>query len=329
MPEDLFPIDGELPRTVEVTAPSRLHFGLLSFGHTDRRQFGGAGVMLAAPNCRVSNRAAERLAVGGCQAKRARQFALRWAETGGGLAALRCRIDVLAAPPCHVGLGSGTQLALATAAGLDCFFDLPTKSAERLATCVGRGLRSAVGTYGFMHGGFVAEPGKSADEALAPLGPRLEVPDAWRFVLIRPTDGQRRHGEAERAAFMGLPPVPAKTAEMLHAELHERMVPALEQQDCETFGDSVYSYGLLAGECFATCQGGPFASSRLAAIIRRVRGLGVAGVGQSSWGPTLFAILPDDCQARKLVDQLASELESTIELQVVAPNNRGAIVSVV
>jgi beta-RFAP synthase len=273
-------------------------------------------------------RGAERLEVGGYQAERARQFALRWAETYGRPAELRCHIDVLAAPPCHVGLGSGTQLALATAAGLDCFFDLPTKSAEQLATCVGRGLRSAVGTYGFFRGGFVAEPGKSVGEALAPLGQRLEVPEAWRFVLIRPTDILGRHGEAERSAFIDLPPVPAKTTELLDSELHERMVPALERQDCKAFGDSVFRYGLLAGECFATCQGGPFASSRLAAIIRRVRALGVAGVGQSSWGPTLFAILPDDCQARKLVDQLARELESTVELQVVTPNNQGAIVSV-
>jgi predicted sugar kinase len=217
---------------------------------------------------------------------------------------------------------------LATAAGLDCFFDLPTRSAEQLATCVGRGLRSAVGTYGFLDGGFVAEPGKGDGEALAPLGRRLEVPDAWRFVLIRPTDRQGCHGEEERAAFMRLPPVPKKTTAMLDAELHERMVPALERQDCEGFGDSVYRYGLLAGECFATCQGGPFASSRLAAIVGRVRALGVAGVGQSSWGPTLFAILSDDCRARKLVDQLASELGSTVDLQVVAPNNRGAIVSI-
>lgn len=329
MPDDLFSVDDRLPRTVEVTAPSRLHFGLLSFGSTDRRQFGGAGVMLAAPNCRVSIRAAEQLAVAGCQATRARQFAQRWAAAAGQRDEPPCRIDVLAAPPCHVGLGAGTQLALATAAGLDCFFDVPAKSAEQLATCVGRGLRSAVGTYGFLHGGFVAEPGKSVGEALAPLGQRLEVPDAWRFVLIRPTDRQGCHGEAERVAFRGLPPVPAQTTERLDAELHERMVPALVRQDCEAFGESVYCYGLLAGQCFAACQGGPFASSQLAAIVRRVRAWGVTGVGQSSWGPTLFAITPDDGQARKLVEQLARELESTVELQVVAPNNRGGIVSLV
>jgi beta-RFAP synthase len=329
MPEDLISIDDKLPRTVEVTAPSRLHFGLLSFGNTDRRRFGGAGVMLATPNCRVSIRAAGQFEVSGCQSTRARQFALRWAETADRPGELRCRIDVLAAPPCHVGLGSGTQLALATAAGLDCFFELPTKTAEQLATCVGRGLRSAVGTHGFLRGGFVAEPGKAVGEALAPLGQRLSVPDAWRFVLIRPTDRLGRHGEAERSAFTKLQPVPAEKTEILELELQERMVPALERQDCEAFGESVYRYGVLAGECFAACQGGPFASSRLAAIVGRVRALGVAGVGQSSWGPTLFAILPDDCQARKLVDQLASELESTVKLQVVAPNNRGVNVSVV
>ncbi len=315
-------------RTVEVIAPSRLHFGLLSFGQAGRRQFGGAGVMLAAPNCRVRIRTAERFSLGGCQAQRARYFAERWAETCGRPAALRCRIDVLSAPPSHAGLGSGTQLALAMAAGLDYFFQLPKKSAGELARCVGRGLRSAVGTYGFFEGGFVAEPGKVVGEELAPLGRRLVVPDAWRFVLMRPMDEEGCHGEDERRAFMRLPPVPVKVTEMLISELHERMIPALQLGDCAAFGESVYGYGLLAGECFAACQGGPFASPRLAAIVQRVRDLGVAGVGQSSWGPTLFAILPDDGAARKLVGQLRRELQPNVEMQVVAPDNQGVVVSV-
>ena len=36
-------------RRIQVVASSRLHFGLLAFGHAGRRQFGGVGVMLQKP----------------------------------------------------------------------------------------------------------------------------------------------------------------------------------------------------------------------------------------------------------------------------------------
>ena len=38
-----------------------------------------------------------------------------------------CSIDVVRAPRSHVGLGSGTQLALATALGLAAFLEMPTR----------------------------------------------------------------------------------------------------------------------------------------------------------------------------------------------------------
>ena len=38
-----------MARTIEITTPSRLHFGMFSFGRTDVRQFGGVGVMIDQP----------------------------------------------------------------------------------------------------------------------------------------------------------------------------------------------------------------------------------------------------------------------------------------
>ena len=43
-------------RTVLITAPSRLHFGMLSFGHAEERQFGGVGAMIDAPGLRLPAR---------------------------------------------------------------------------------------------------------------------------------------------------------------------------------------------------------------------------------------------------------------------------------
>ena len=49
-----------------------------------------------------------------------------------------------------------------------------------LAQSVGRGLRSAVGTYGFVHGGMIAERGKLPGEVISPLDARVVLPEDWR-----------------------------------------------------------------------------------------------------------------------------------------------------
>jgi beta-ribofuranosylaminobenzene 5'-phosphate synthase len=61
--------------------------------------------------------------------------------------------------------------------------------------------------------------------------------------------------------------------------------------------------------------------------VEAVRRFGVQGVGQSSWGPTVFAILPNAAAANTLVDQLStlSELAGTT-YTIAAADNRGAIV---
>src|SRR4051794_13170979 len=145
-----------MSRTVQVTAPSRLHFGLWSLGGGEERQFGGVGAMIEQPQLRLLLEPAERLAVIGGSAQCVIAFALRWAEFHQ-MNEPACRIDIQASIPEHAGLGSGTQLALAVAAGLNAFFRLPSQSPQELALSVGRGLRSAVGTYGFVFGGLIVE----------------------------------------------------------------------------------------------------------------------------------------------------------------------------
>ncbi len=317
-----------------VVAPSRLHFGLLSFGGAQQRQFGGAGFMLTDPCCEVQMQTADSFGVGGESSDRVRMFAERWSQFHA-IDLPECHLEVVKTLPGHVGLGSGTQLALATATALNQVQDGATKTfdervggAAALASSVGRGLRSAVGTYGFCVGGFIAEPGKEPDETLAPLGCRVAVPETWRVALIRPVAQQGVSGDAEKAAFSRLPPVPVATTEKLKGLVHDEMIPALEAADCERFGEAVYTYGVTAGNCFALCQGGPFASPDLAAIVDFVRSLGVTGVGQSSWGPTLFAILPNRSEGEKLRGQLSVRFGSTIDVRIASPNNAGAEVSV-
>ena len=149
--------------SVVVRTPCRLHFGMFSFGQTDRPQFGGVGVMIEPPGVEVHFARAERFAVHGTLAIRAKQF-VELAVRNWGLDKLpSCEIEVRS-PGDHTGLGVGTQLGLAIAAGLRRFMALPELEIEALATSVGRGKRSAIGTYGFQQGGLIVDAGKGAGD---------------------------------------------------------------------------------------------------------------------------------------------------------------------
>src|SRR5262249_44790652 len=113
------------------------------------------------------------------------------------------RLVVEQAAPEHAGLGTGTQLGLAVAGLLAASWGLDLSAAE-LARRVGRGLRSALGGYGFEQGGFLVEPGKRSDEGLSPLAARVAFPEAWRLVLALPRQAPGLHGPDEQEAFRRL-----------------------------------------------------------------------------------------------------------------------------
>jgi beta-RFAP synthase len=315
-------------RTVHVRAPCRLHFGMFSFGHADRSQFGGVGLMIDPPAVEITISPAPRFHAAGSLAERAALFAelavCRWQ-----LAELPACEVVVRSPADHTGLGVGTQLALSVAAGLRRFLGLTDLPIEVLASQFCRGKRSSVGMYGFQLGGLIVDAGHSTPEDVGFLVARRRVPDAWRFVLVTPPNERGLAGDAESDAFAQLPPVPQKVTDRLLNIALVDMVPALEKGDYSAFGDAVYRFGRLAGECFAAVQGGPFASRQITELIQRIRNDGIAGVGQSSWGPTVFAICCSESDAQFLSERLqARSALRDHEIRIALPANGGAQIAV-
>ena len=302
--------------TVEVVAPSRLHFGMFSFGQSGTRQFGGVGAMVRQPGVRLRLAPADRFEAHGPLSRRVGLVVERISRLlePGGLPA--CRIEIVEAAPEHVGLGTGTQLALAVAAAIDAFRAGESLPPSEWAAWSGRAERSAIGTYGFMHGGLLVEAGKLPGELLSPLEERVALPSGWRFVLIWPKDQHGLSGDAERLAFRDLPAVsPAATAG-LRREVRSELLPAARAGDFERFGDSLYR--------FAARQGGAFASPRIGQLVRTIRELGVRGVGQSSWGPTVFALLENSEAATRFTDRIREHVGSEDTVLVAEPSNTGA-----
>lgn len=333
---------------IEVRTPCRLHFGLLARDPAAARQFGGAGLMIAHPGTVVRFKAAPAgeaqagdtsggFTASGRMADRALDFARRFADEAQrrGLGELqRADIRVLRVPRPHTGLGTGTQLAMAVALGLARLIERPELDVETLTALVGRGRRSAIGAHGCIRGGFLVDGGKASSsslgtpDSLAPLLLRYDFPEDWRIVLIRPRALEGLAGLRETQAFQSLPPVPASLTDRMCRLVLLGLAPALLERNVDAFGEALHQLQLAAGETFAEAQGGLFADPSLAEIVSHIRARGVRGVGQSSWGPSLYAVTPDNDSAEQLANDIESRfgLSAPGEVIVTAADNHGSTI---
>ena len=272
--------------------------------------------MLDHPRIELEMRRSKVTVAKGRHAGRAMQFIELWRQHTGILEDVECTVH--AAPPEHVGLGLGTQLGLSIATGLDLVLGEGPVPIDQRARSVGRGKRSAIGSYGFQGGGLIIECGKEAGDWLGKMTERITLPAAWRVVLVRCKGKAGLAGETEKRAFDQLSEVPVERQRALHNELFELLAPAGRAGDFVAFSESVYRYGTLAGESFAACQAGAFASAEVARTVKGIQELGVRGVGQSSWGPTVFCWLPDAESATKFADSCQAALPNLDGRPVVA-----------
>ena len=312
---------------IEVRTNCRLHFGLTSLGHDPTRpQFGGVGVMVSPPGVHLELSRASEFSATGLLSDRVRRVAAAVAHHWGLPTLPDIRIQVVTSPREHTGLGVGSQLDLAVAAGLGEALGFPWRDPVRLAQLTSRGRRSAVGTHGFLVGGFIVDGGHHHNEPLGQLVYRGQIPPTWRFVLSTPRHRKSYAGAAEDKAFADVPPVPFEMESEMQALMHGEMIPALDHADHKRFSQAVYRYGELAGQAFATVQGGTYISREAADLIAWLRAQGITGVGQSSWGPTIFAITPDQPTGAELAQAIRARGGSELEVTEAAPANSGAVV---
>lgn len=318
-----------------IVTPSRLHFGLFSVPtsnppqSSEARAFGGVGLMIDRPNTIVTVRAANAWQIEGPLANRAQIFARRFLASLPDFQDRIFQILIEQCPPEHAGFGVGTQLGLAVAKGLALELGHSLLITPDIAERIGRGERSAVGVHGFDHGGLIVEAGKLPGESISPLLTRVELPAHWRVVLFQPHAHGNWHGDLERQAFES-----AKSGEE-RSRLTERLMhiarrgilPAASSADLPAFGEAVHEFNRLAGEPFIASQGGTYASREIEELIAAIRNLGIAGVGQSSWGPMVFAFTQTEAEANRLAFAIRKQ-QPGLAITIAKPSARGAEITV-
>jgi beta-RFAP synthase len=295
---------------VYVEAPARLHFGVLDLRGALGRRFGGIGATAPGPSLLVSAEPHDTLDVTGEAADRAADFARKVLDRFG--VAGGARLHVHRMFPSHAGLGSGTQLALAIGRALSDVHGLGA-DAPAIAVATGRARRSAIGTWTFDGGGLVVEGGRVThedgdDERVAPLIARLPFPSGWHCVVGVPHADASLNGSVEAAALASLPPPPDDEVRRVAHLTLMALLPALVEADLATFGFALSKIQTITGAWFAPIQGGVFAPGWTAELVRRMTEWGAAGVGQSSWGPTVYGIAADERAGRCLADRVRTLL---------------------
>ena len=303
---------------VRVEAPARLHLGMLAVAGDGARRFGGLGVSVQRPAVVIEASPAGSLSAEGPDAERALEFARRCQAalglTGG------AHLRVLEAIPTHVGLGSGTKLALAVAQAMATLHGR-TVDAPGLAEAVGRAARSAVGMWTFALGGLVVEGGvRRGVERPAPLLARYALPEEWRVVLVVPRAEPGLSGVAEEEAFRRLVPSAERSAAIAQLVLTS-LLPALVERELDEFGAALAQIQRLVGDSFADVQGGRF-HPRAGALVEALLRCGAAGAGQSSWGPAVYGIVGSEAAGRELARRMEAVVDG--DVQVVTFDNRGA-----
>ena len=304
-----------MANTVSIEGPGRLHFGLVDLHGGLGRRFGGIGAPAPGVSVRVSVSLASGLVAEGDEAERAAEFARRFLayhRLPGG-----ARIVVERSIPPHSGLGSGTQLALSIARALAALHTVAAGPSE-LARAVGRAKRSAVGTWTFAGGGFVVEGGRRVgmDDDVGPLIARHPFPESWRCVLAIPDAPPGVNGAAEARVFAELPAPDERDGERVSHLVLMSMLPAVIESDLAAFGAALNEVQEINGRWFSRAQGGMFAPGPSTEIIRLMRDSGAPGAGQSSWGPSVFAIVDGDGAAESLAARIGDAYGPRVAVHV-------------
>jgi beta-ribofuranosylaminobenzene 5'-phosphate synthase len=318
---------------VRISAPARLHLGDLDPFALGR--FGYAPVLaLTEPRTVIEAEDADSLEVDRFEKDDAQMYARRVLEAFNLKGA---RVTVKTAAPRNQGFGSTTQLSLAVgravtrAHGLDVSLLELVKALKRTSTG---------GIYPFQMGGFVVaggfpiKPGERIwlrDETLIPpLIFHADFPEDWRFILARPLVAPKSPDkESEEEAFSALRDRTAP-AELIHKGyfvLAAKMLPALLERNAQAFGKALTEIQMTVGRIYQPVQEQLFnpASQWLIPILNRS---GALGIGQSSWGPTVYAFTDSPESAQSIAGKIKAEARGKAEVSIVGADNAGARIEV-
>ncbi len=279
---------------LKITTPSRLHLTLIDMNASIGRVDGGIGITLDEPVISIRAQKSDNIEITGNSehAERMRISAAALLPEGDGI-----HISIEKDYPSHIGLGSGTQAALAAAMAVNKIYNLGL-SVYELAIKVWRGGTSGIGVAAFENGGFILDGGHKFSEKKAflpsaasrlppaPILLREDFPD-WEIVVAVP-EQKGASLKKEVNIFQKECPLPLREVERLSHILLMQLLPALVEEDIVTFGESINKIQEI-GFKKKEVELQPVSAK----LMQALREGGAYGAGMSSFGPTVYAFGED------------------------------------
>lgn len=309
---------------LEIKTPSRLHLGLIDLNGNLGRLYGSVGAAIDYPNVVLEAEDSDRLIITGKEEALTKSIIKKISSFYG--EDQKIKINVKEAIPRHVGLGSGTQLTLAVATAY-CRIKKIRVNTEELAFILGRGNISGIGVAAYKKGGFIIDSGYNVFQKTNPK-PVIHkpFPENWRFIVAVPDQKENFSGKKEENAFRNIIPGKQKIAEETSRLVLMKLIPSFFEEDINTFGSALTELDRKTGEYFSKAQKGIFSHNTTEKIISAMIQYGAYGAGQSSWGPTCYA-LTDKFSAENLLEHTKKYMaENKIKgtAYIAKPNNKGA-----
>lgn len=284
-------------RSVIVRAGMRLHLGFYRFSDPPF-EYGGLGLAIEEPSLSVTLTEEGRAALSGWVADIVSRV-LR--EIG---VPSDAGVEVEGFLDRHVGLGTTTRLILSL---LNATYLMRGEAADlpAMAWRFGRGKVSGVGVWTFIYGGMVVDGGRIPDMGrIPPPVSHTYLPPRWRAVVALPVvSGYSVSEESEEPVMKK--PVKHPKQDILYSAV-ARLLSAAHLGVFSEFVASIEKIQELTGEYFSRWQGDIYCCEQSRALAERMKGLGLRGVGQSSWGPTVYGFAPTSEDAEVAAAELTA-----------------------
>ncbi|MEM1898475.1 MAG: hypothetical protein QXD36_05235 [Sulfolobales archaeon] len=290
-------------QVIEVRAGYRLHLGFYRF-YDNPYIYGSLGVSVEEPHISVLVRSSPILKVR-CDTKLCEELVVATARL---LNIRDVEVEVSGYLSHHVGLGSRTRILLTTYLALTNYLGVEADVGRVINLLGGRKI-SGVGIYSFFYGNLVVDSGLNVNDASMHY-PKLlylyEVPGNWYLIIVLP-EGFKGLSEVEEVSIIrNVEAFPKQ--ELLYKEF-VRLLTSLSLRDFNIFTNALSRIQELTGEYFSKYQGGVFAHDISEELATVMRSEGVRGIGQSSWGPTIYGFTDSYAKALSVRSSILSYAE--------------------
>jgi beta-ribofuranosylaminobenzene 5'-phosphate synthase len=325
----------------QIITPSRLHFGLIDLNGELGRINGGFGAALNYPNWNIT--LSENKSITSIHKKYEEKIQnlldkmdLKYTNHNLHPHNFIIKSEI----PEHVGFGSGTQFALAIAR-LYAEYNKIDVAIQDLAKIVNRGGTSGIGVAAFESGGFILDGGhtfgmgKQTDKFLpsaksnAPPPPilfRYNPPDNWNFVLITPAKYKGLSGKEELSIFENECPIPPENAEKLSRLILMKILPALVEKNIRVFGEGLTEMQTKFKRFGLEKYNNSIVNEVLNYIRKQKE---ICGSGLSSFGPTIFALVENQKNAKIVIENIKKifSKDDFLVLNSTTINTTGSIIT--